>query len=94
MIAHFDALPPADAAVEAALAREPLASLAGQTVASFEAISASLSGVGDLAIDYGMGKPLADYQALLTTYQSLIAARAALAENAAQILALAEQAAR
>ena len=92
MIAQIDDLHgPGIDAVETALAQEPLASVAEQTVASFTAVSQTLSHVGDLAVNYGVGKPLVLFQSLLETYRALAAAQAAIAAKAHQILDTAEQ---
>ena len=50
-----------------------------------------LKHVGDLAIDYGVGKPLPIFQSLLATYAALVRAQAALAKTAQNILSSAEQ---
>lgn len=78
-------------AIEAALMEEPLASAASHTVAAFCATTDMLRHVGDLAVDYGLGKPLTIFQSLLVTYRSLIGTQAALAATAQEILATAER---
>lgn len=91
MIAHDDLYGASIPAVEAALTEEPLAGVATQTIASFTATADMLKHVGDLAIDYGVGKPLPIFQSLLVTYAALVRAQAALAKTAQHILSSAEQ---
>ena len=47
-------------------------------VASISALAELSDAVGKLAMEFGMGQPLASFQTLLKTYQSLAAAEAAL----------------
>ncbi len=92
MIAHDDLCGTDDLpAIEAVLTEEPLATAATQTIAAFCATSEMLTRVGDLAIDYGAGKPLAIFQSLLTTYRALAGTQAALISTAQSILSTAER---
>lgn len=91
MIAHDELLGARLEAVETALTEEPLASAAAHTIAAFCATSELLTHVGDLAIDYGDGKPLAIFQSLLATYRTLAGTQAALVSTAQEILSTAER---
>lgn len=91
MIAHDDLLGADFSAVEAALTEEPLAAAALHTVSAFSATSNLLTHIGDLAIDYGVGKPLAVFQSLLATYRALVGTQAALSTTAQCILTTAEE---
>ena len=91
MIAHDESLGADLPGIEAALADEPLASAAAQTVSAFSATSELLTHVGNLAIEYGVGKPLAIFQSLLATYRALAGTQAALSTTAQHILSTAEQ---
>ena len=91
MIAHHDLYGAHTAAIEMALAEEPLATAATQTIAAFSTTSDLLAQVGELAIDYGVGKPLAVFQSLLATYRALAGTQAALSSTAENILVTAEQ---
>lgn len=90
MIAHDELMGADLSAIEAALTEEPLAPAALQTVSAFSATSDLLTHVGNLAVDYGVGKPLAVFQSLLATYRALIGTQAALADTAHSILITAE----
>lgn len=90
MIAHDDLLGAHLQGIEDALTEEPLASAAAQTVAAFCATSDMLTHVGNLAIEYGVGKPLAIFQSLLVTYRALIGTQAAIASTAESILDVAQ----
>jgi hypothetical protein len=91
MIAHHDLYGLEAESIEAALTAEPLATAATNTIAAFSVTSDLLAQVGDLAIEYGVGKPLAGFQALLATYRALIGTQAALALTAQSILSTAQQ---
>ena len=91
MIAHDELYGANIAAIETALTEEPLAAAASHTVAAFSATTDLLTHVGNLAVEYGLGKPLSVFQSLLATYRALIGTQAALASTAQSILATAEQ---
>lgn len=91
MIAHDDLYGAHIDAIETALTEEPLAAAATHTIAAFSATTELLTHVGNLAVDYGVGKPLSVFQALLATYRALVGTQAALANTAGNILASAEQ---
>jgi hypothetical protein len=92
MIAHHELYGGSNiAAIESALTEEPLAAVATQTIAAFSATTDLLTHVGNLAVDYGLGKPLGVFQSLLATYRALVGTQAALATTAESILATAEQ---
>lgn len=91
MIAHDDLYGANVAAIEAALTEEPLAAAATHTIAAFSATTELLTHVGDLAVEYGVGKPLSVFQSLLATYRALAGTQAALASTAENILSTAEQ---
>jgi hypothetical protein len=91
MIAHDDLYGAHTAAIETALTEEPLAAAASHTVAAFSATTELLTHVGNLAVDYGVGKPLSIFQSLLATYRALIGTQAALATTAQTILTSAEE---
>ena len=78
-------------ALETALTEEPLAAVATHTIAAFSTTTELLTHVGNLAVDYGVGKPLSVFQSLLATYRALVGTQAALADTAGNILATAEQ---
>lgn len=90
MIAHDELYGASIPAIEAALTEEPLASAATETIAAFSSTSELAARVGNLAVEYGVGKPLAIFQSLLATYRALIGTQAALAVTAETILSRAE----
>lgn len=92
MIAHDELYGGNDAAtIEAILTEEPLASAAAQTIEAFTTTTDLLAHIGDLAVEYGVGKPLVIFQALLNTYRALSRTQAALSAAAQEILTTAEQ---
>jgi hypothetical protein len=70
MIAHVDDTPVGDDSL--LLVDERLADSTKQALASFIAVNESLESVGQLTIEYGVGRPLCAFQALLRTYKSLV----------------------
>jgi hypothetical protein len=68
----------------------PIAVIASETIASFAAVTEMLATVGQMAISYGVGHPLAGFQALLHTYRTLLKAEAALTCTAEQIVKIAD----
>ncbi len=66
----------------------PLAGVASDTIASFTAIREMMATVGQLAIAFGVGHPLAAFQSLLRTYQTLVRAEFALQSTAQHVLKL------
>ena len=92
MIAHHDLYGGVDIdAIETALTEEPLAAAATHTIAAFSTTTELLTHVGNLAVDYGVGKPLSIFQSLLATYRALVGTQAAIADTAGTLLASAEQ---
>lgn len=69
----------------------PLAIAAQETLASFVVVTDMLSAVGNMAVSYGVGKPLATYQTLLKTYQTLLRAEDVLTQTANQIIETAKR---
>lgn len=65
-----------------------LAAAARETIASFLIVTELLTAVGGMAVRHGIGQPLAGFQALLKTYQALLAAANALSLTARRILEL------
>lgn len=90
MIAHDDLYGASVAPIETVLTEEPLAAAATETIAAFTTTSELLAHIGALAVDYGVGKPLAIFQSLLATYRALAGTQAALATTAKSILSTAE----
>ena len=62
--------------------------IARETIASFAAVSEMLATVGNMAVTYGVGQPLVAFQSLLSTYQTLLRAQAALVSTAQQLMKL------
>lgn len=91
MIAHDELLGGDAPELEATLTEEPLAAAAAQTITAFSATTELLTHVGNLAVAYGVGKPLAAFQSLLATYRALVGTQAALSATARAILARAEE---
>jgi hypothetical protein len=89
MIAHFD---DAGGLSSGRGPAGPLAIAAQQTLASIFAVAEMLGTVGQLAVEYGVGKPLAAYKSLLETYRALLEAEATLSTTASQIVLLAKAA--
>jgi hypothetical protein len=92
MIAQDELIGADMAAVEVALTAEPLASAASQTIVAFGATTEMLTHMGELVVDYGVGKPLAVFRDLLATYRALLSTQAAISHAAQTILTAAENA--
>ena len=91
MIAHHELHGSSPASVETALTTEPLGQAVTQTIAAFATTSELLSAVGNLAVAYGVGKPLRVFQSLLATYRALARTQATLTGTAAALLLAAQE---
>lgn len=90
MIAH-DELYGSRPAAGSAVTTAPLGDAATQTITAFAATSELLHAVGELAVVYGVGKPLHVFQSLLATYRALAGTQAALSATAAAIVRAAQE---